>query len=93
MPDNDRFRRYVVRDEERPGELELLLEGIEFMREELDEPPDSLPASRPSTCRKWRAAWNRSTGASKARPGGPGLRTNLSRAGCCRFRSDCSPPS
>lgn len=93
MPDDDRFRRYVVRDEERPGELELLLVGIEFMREELDEASGSLPASRPSTCRKWRAAWNRSPGAARTRPGGPGLRTNLSRSGCCTFGSYCSPPS
>ena len=45
MPDDDRFRRFVVRDEERPGKLELLLDGIEFMREELGEPPGSLPVS------------------------------------------------
>ena len=45
MPDDDRFRHFVVRDEERPGELEWLLHGIEFMREELGEPPGNLPGS------------------------------------------------
>ena len=45
MSDDDRLRRFVVRDEECPGELELLLHGIEFMREELGEPPGRLPSS------------------------------------------------
>ncbi len=45
MSDKDRFRRFVVRDEETPGELELLLDGIRFMREELGDPPTGLPES------------------------------------------------
>lgn len=53
MPDDDRFRRFVVRDEETPGELELLLHGIEFMREELGEPPGSLPASLEAAGREY----------------------------------------
>ena len=39
--DDDRLGRSVVEDEGITGELEFLLEGMEFMREELA----SLPAS------------------------------------------------
>lgn len=45
MSDKDRFRRFVVRGEEMPGKLELLLDGIRFMREELGDSPTGLPES------------------------------------------------
>lgn len=45
MSDDERFSRFVVRDEERPGDFEMLLHGIEFMREELGESSGSLPTS------------------------------------------------
>ena len=45
MKDDDGLRRFVVRDEESPGEFELLLDGIRFMRAELGEQSGSLPES------------------------------------------------
>ena len=45
MSDIDGLRRFVVRDEEMPGEFELLLDGIRFMRAELGEQSGSLPES------------------------------------------------
>ena len=45
MSDDDGLRRFVVRDEKMPGEFELLLDGIRFMRAELGEQSGSLPES------------------------------------------------